>query len=799
MTVTIPLTLGTKAQTLQRLRGLLSTAEVPGQFVVTVAQWRTGRNGCLDALQRVFPSQRVIVRSSAPGEDSDDSTCAGMYASVQDVPTESLDELGRAVAEVIDSYARRHGDDIGDFELLVQPMLTGVTSSGVAFGRDLATRAPYLVVSYDDSGRTDTVTSGADIVPRVVRIRHGADAALLEPPLAQVAATVAELVSLLGRDDLDVEWAVSQGRLVVLQVRPLPGGAHDHDAIDDAVAQEVASVKRALRGYGGAPRSGMYGSRTAWSTMADWNPAEMIGAHPRPLALSLYQRLITREVWRQARGLLGYHNPAPHQLMITLAGRPYIDLRADFSSYLPTTLGDELCHKLIDCYLDRLAAAPEAHDKVEFEICPSALDADFPRHAAALADAGLASGEIDQVRSALLRLTMDVFHDRDGQLAAMHERIGQLPERRRQLLATAQEPLVLADALLTDARDLGTLPFATTVRATFVATALWRSLLRQGVITQAQHDGVLASVRTVASDFSDDLARCQSGELPLVDFLATYGHLRPGTYDITVPSYAAAPELYIGRSGTGHAQRPHAADVLPPRVLRAVDAALARIGLGVTASELVAFVREMSARREAYKFAFSANISSALDALAAFGRRHDLDADRLSYLTVEDLLGCVPGSLTSRDIARLCALSQDRHLTHDAQRAVRLPDVIIGDRDVDVVIGRHRPNFVTAKRVTAPAVLVTSRLNPSTALAGRIVLTEHADPGYEFLFSRDIAGLITRYGGAASHMAIRCTEIGIPAAIGVGDAFTHLSRVAEDGYAIALDCAQQLIIPATSR
>ena len=49
------------------------------------------------------------------------------------------------------------------------------------------------------------------------------------------------------------------------------------------------------------------------------------------------------------------------------------------------------------------------------------------------------------------------------------------------------------------------------------------------------------------------------------------------------------------------------------------------------------------------------------------------------------------------------------------------------------------------------------------------MLIESADPGYDFLFSRNIRGLITKYGGVNSHMSIRCSELNIPAAIGVGE------------------------------
>ena len=54
-------------------------------------------------------------------------------------------------------------------------------------------------------------------------------------------------------------------------------------------------------------------------------------------------------------------------------------------------------------------------------------------------------------------------------------------------------------------------------------------------------------------------------------------------------------------------------------------------------------------------------------------------------------------------------------------------------------------------------------------LEKKIVLIENADPGFDWIFNLNIKGLLTRYGGANSHMAIRCNELGIPAAIGIGD------------------------------
>lgn len=61
-----------------------------------------------------------------------------------------------------------------------------------------------------------------------------------------------------------------------------------------------------------------------------------------------------------------------------------------------------------------------------------------------------------------------------------------------------------------------------------------------------------------------------------------------------------------------------------------------------------------------------------------------------------------------------------------------------------------------------------------------------ADPGYEWIFTKGIKGFITKYGGMASHMAIRCAEFEIPAAIGCGEKIYNYA--ASMNY-MELDCA----------
>jgi phosphoenolpyruvate-protein kinase (PTS system EI component) len=124
--------------------------------------------------------------------------------------------------------------------------------------------------------------------------------------------------------------------------------------------------------------------------------------------------------------------------------------------------------------------------------------------------------------------------------------------------------------------------------------------------------------------------------------------------------------------------------------------------------------------------------------------------------------------------------------------AIRLPQVLFDEAGVHVVPFQvSHPNFITHKKITAPCMsLEVDAIAPS--LEGKIVLIENADPGFDWIFSQQIAGLITKYGGANSHMAIRCAEFGIPAAIGCGEQRFEVFLSANQ---ILLDCAAGLINP----
>ena len=98
--------------------------------------------------------------------------------------------------------------------------------------------------------------------------------------------------------------------------------------------------------------------------------------------------------------------------------------------------------------------------------------------------------------------------------------------------------------------------------------------------------------------------------------------------------------------------------------------------------------------------------------------------------------------------------------------SLSLPPLIVNPDDVWAFTWpESSPNFITQKQVTAPVV----GCGNTEVLAGSVVCITNADPGYDWLFSYPIAGLITAWGGVNSHMAIRASELGLPAVIGAGE------------------------------
>jgi hypothetical protein len=756
--------------------------EIGPLHAFTMRDWIGGRDAVVDAVLASVPGDRLIVRSSALSEDSWLESGAGRHESVLDVER-TADALGRAIDTVLASYDT---DDPAN-QVLVQEMVRDVAMSGVVMTRTHSLGAPYYVLNFDDSSaRTDTVSAGAQA--RTIFVHR--DSSLpdgLSPQLASVLLTVQNIEKLVGHDSLDIEFAMTaQGRVHILQVRPI-AVTHAPEPIDDALVTAALVRARHFVEHRMAASPTLLGHSTQYSVMSDWNPAEIIGTKPKRLALSLYRYLITDDVWARQRAEYGYRDVRPCRLMVDLVGHPYVDVRATFNSFVPATVRDELAERLVDHYLARLAAEPNLHDKVEFDVVFTCLTPSFDNDATRLVAAGFSPADIAELRDALRELTVDAFHRLDGDAT----RLADFEAEVERIDAVARSPLEATYHQLEAARRVATPAFAHLARGAFVATSLLRSLEAVGAIDAAEHAQFLGSIETVAGRMRSDGRRVQRGELGFEEFVAIYGHLRPGTYDITSPCYRAAADAYLRPvvDAAAEGMDDHDAGMhWPAGTKRAVVDALRACGLPDDFDAFESFVRRAIAGREEAKFVFTRALSRALEHLAEFGATTGVGRDDLAHVRVEDLLACddlvadVGGYLARRII-------EGREAYHVTQ-GVCLPGHIVGAPDLVCFEQRvAEPNFVTQHAVEG--AVICGHLDPTSEVEGKVVLIPSADPGYDWLLARGIRGLVTMYGGANSHMAVRAAELQLPAAIGVGEL---LYESLEPARVIRLDCASRTIV-----
>ncbi len=542
-----------------------------------------------------------------------------------------------------------------------------------------------------------------------------------------------KLVARFDAQPVDCEFAVTSmpdgsEQLWLLQVRPL--------VLDRPVQNEREQTER-LRQIAEKVRRGMLphpfvtGRRTAYGVMPDWNPAEIIGVRPKPLALSLYRELVTDSIWAYQRHNYGYRNLRSFPLMPHFFGLPYVDVRLSFNSFIPADLNESLAGRLADYYVDRLLAEPTLHDKVEFEIVFSCYTLDLPQRLKRLSAAGFSDEEQRQIADSLRALTNRIIDSRTGLWRGDKAKLDTLLSRREQLLSSANDPLERIYWLLEDGKRYGTLPFAGLARAGFVAIQMLRSLVATGVFSEGDYHAFIGSVSTVSGQLARDRAT-----LDKTTFLARYGHLRPGTYDILSPRYDETPDLYFDWT-----QRPHISTAnnkpfsLTLPQMRRVSELLAEHGLEPDVVGLMDFMQAGIELRELAKFHFTRNLSDAMALICEIGAQYGVSADDLAYCDISIFKEMHVAAVDVEDL--LASSIEQGKKRHQETKRLSLPPLIASPEDVWAFEWPEAaPNYITQKQVTAPVVECTRR----EALAGAIVCIPNADPGFDWLFAYPIAG-----------------------------------------------------------
>jgi len=276
-----------RTEAAERARSLVLEADCPDAVAEEI----------LEAYDEFDDSPAVAVRSSATAEDLPDASFAGQQDTFLNITREAL--LGR-VQECWASlftdraiyYRQRQGYDHDDVDIaVVVQRMADAEKSGVMFTRDPSTGEPELTIEaawgLGEAVVSGTVSPDSYVLDRADRsitqetiatkntkiIRDPETGETVERPVSEQRSTervldadeitalaeLAEEVEAYFECPQDVEWAIEDGAIRLLQSRPITTIDNQSEPSSDAVTQTAPSV---TDGSGPATATGTDGGET---------------------------------------------------------------------------------------------------------------------------------------------------------------------------------------------------------------------------------------------------------------------------------------------------------------------------------------------------------------------------------------------------------------------------------------------------------------------------------------------------------------------------------------------------------
>jgi phosphohistidine swiveling domain-containing protein len=754
-----------KAQTLRALQDKLTLAQILPVMIVRVGEFAADKTGISKNVINMFSGMSLIVRSSCASEDTSAESNAGKYQSILDVHADCPERVEQAITSVIESYNSPGENE----EVLVQPFLKEIAVAGVVFTCDISTGAPYYVVNYSETADTTAVTAGSDNCLKTFIAYKRRPQTITDPIMDKLLSAVNEIESVCENNCLDIEFGIGADKVIyIFQVRPITNLENKMALrldIEIPLLSIYKKVEKLMRPY-----PFLCGETTCFGVMPDWNPAEILGSRPKKLAVSLYKELVTDSIWAHQRNDYGYRDLTSQPLMATFCGIPYIDVRVTFNSFIPRALYDEFAEKLASYYIKKLKSVPSLHDKVEFDIVFSCYYFGLPNRLRELKNFGFNENEIKRLEFALLNLTNNIIDPQSGFYKRDMEAARHLRQKYERII---NSDIGLVDKiywLLEICKTYGTLPFAGIARAAFIAVQFLSSMEETDIISKQDRVAFMRGIQTVGKTIAKDRLLLHSGAISKQTFIEKYGHIRPDTYNICSERYADAFDDYFSEqtvTETNEEFSERADFSFSSDQMKNIGWHLDQNGLLITPEQLVSFIKGAIEGREYVKFAFTKALSEILQLIRALGKRMEISNADLAHLDIS-LLKQLYVDLSASNLSDLLNdnISANKK-RYEYAKAIRLPDIILSPNDVySFTLPAGEPNFITGRQ--AEGEVLYTDLYTNADYRKKIVFIQSADPGYDFLFTKNIAGLVTEYGGANSHMAIRCAEMGIPAVIGAG-------------------------------
>ena len=767
----------TKADTLKCLEKVVKNSKILPQFSFTVSQWTAAQNDINNIWfnRPKWSFKKLIVRSSSVNEDGKNDSNAGKYLSIKNVFGDK--KINEAVNRVIESYDLGSPKD----QVFIQPLLQDVKISGVAFTKDPNNGSFYYIVNYDDhSGKSDTVTSGCGKNLKIFyHVKYSPDPVIKWK--IKLITLLRELELFFNNTNLDVEFAIDQKmNLYLYQVRPLviKNFTLNKDAHKKALEGIYSKTNQLFKPY-----PYLFGKKAIFGIMPDWNPAEIIGVRPKPLALSLYKELITNGIWAYQRSNYGYRNLRSFPLLLSFSGLPYIDVRVSFNSFIPSDLSPGLADKLVNFYLKTLQSNEKMHDKIEFDIVFSCYTFDLPKRIKSLGKDNFTVKEQKELIEKLKHLTNKIMKVKNGLWKKDIKKLSELSKRQSKINNSDLSKLDKIYWLLEDCKRYGTLPFAGLARAGFIAIQFLQSMVNLGAISKEDQVKFMSSLRTVSSSLKNDF------HLNKDFFIKKYGHLRPGTYDITLPRYDENPELYIKQIAEDKFEAHNEENsnfALSLDQIKNLEELIKKHDLKHDVLSIFDFIKGAIEGREYAKFVFTKSLSDILSLMTELGEENNLNVNDLSFCNINCLREAYSTTDNINKILHSSIESGKKEYLNTC--SITLPPLIKNTNDIySFELTSSEPNFITQKIIQSEIIFEGTN---TEKLSGKILMIENADPGYDWIFLHKIKGFITKYGGLNSHMAIRAAELGIPAAIGSGEV---LFKSWSKAKTINMDCANRQV------
>lgn len=780
--------------------GLMTRAgiDVPEGFCITADCHREARAAAQGLARLTGPSLQsvleayarlgggpVAVRSSATDEDGAEASFAGQQETILGVTGDEA--LIRAIeqcwasleSERAVAYRAKRGmaDDKAAMGVVVQKLVESEVS-GVLFTHDPMDRDGRRMLVESAWGLGEMIVSGriqpdrfhidrqtGEIVEQQLHAKplKLTSAGLceippdrqslpsLEPAQLQELARAGRVIEEYYGQPRDVEWAWADGRLWILQARPIT--TLTAQELHGAMEREIAAIQRRIAPGG-----------TIW---ARYNLAEVL-PDPTPMSWAIVRHFMSGlGGFGQTYRDLGF-DPDPglgeEGFFDLICGRPYVNLSREPRFYFKDF--------------------PYRHNFKAMKSNPARALYPAPK-----ADrSGLSAGFFLKLPATLYKML----------------RVGRIFKRqRRELPALLRSEIFPRFAQkVTEARKAGfegradadILAFLRQwiqwTLVDFARFSLRPSMLAAGAMDELEKGlgkkmgvkkgAALARqlVMGVRPDEEADVASAvealAAGRMDRALFLERFGHRGSHEMELARPRWIEDPSSLPASPPASHAR--------PADAPRHEEEARPAAELDSTLRAALADARLFLALRETAKHYFMMGYAMIRAALVELDRRHGLKGD-IFYLTPGELVNLIAG-----DVPRPLMAERKRH--RNAALSLAAPPVIFWD-DLQA-IGRPvvaagataelKGTAVSFGQFEGRAMVLREPVDAERLEKGFVLVCPSTDPAWVPLFLK-AGALVMETGGVLSHGAIVAREFGIPAVAGIPD----VCRLIESGRRLSVD------------